>query len=503
MTKQIKDFVAAQEANFPRVLQYFGRRGANSEGALGSTEELFRLAFEFWLDGGRESAQLGWLLRRAGNRANATIRPTLPLPAQDSALAQALRRLPETDRELLILIHWDGLSGAELAQVLASTNRQAVKAAGGARTRLVEQLEQLPHRELEEKSDPPGAAGQPGTPDSDAPGEYLRHGSGPLAQELLELDPLAGGTEDISLARSVLQNVIAPGSKTRAMSSRSQRTSKERRNQKPLIAVVLVASAAAITLGAGALLILPDPSSGTSTAVGTPADTQYLRQLVAKTSYGPFKRWSTFTALNKTVSFDLPPGWTVDALSSGSTFGDSGRIRAAVSNSSSVQVAVLDSGYSAFGPPVDCKKGGYELSTLDSAPVPGVPSSELGNPAGFVYRIVQDKHSGAVTASLGIVTNSFPSGAGSCIQLNLAALPAGGDRASYFSFADQQILQPVPAAAAAQGLGPSLHTFDTVDQAEWYMQSAEYQDFKRMLVSLKLVPQSTGSAGLAAGTGHR
>lgn len=502
MKTQGEDFVVAQEPNFVRVLHYFGRRGVNSVDALAGTEDLFRLAFAAWLDGGDEAAQLGWLLRQAGNPANTKIRPELRWPAQDSALTRALGALPETDREMLTLIHWDALSGAELAQVLAGSSRQAGKAARGARTRLVEQLGRLSCGRLEEQPGPSTTAGQPAAADLAAGAEYLRHGSGPLAQELQELDPLAGMTEDISLARSVLQDVSAAGSQMHLLSSRFRRTANHRRNRKPLIAVVAVAAAVAVTLGAGALLTLPDPSAKTSAAPGTPADAQYLRQLVAKTSYGPFARWSTFTALNKSVSFDLPPGWTVHALSSGSTFGDSGRIRAAVSNSSSAEVAVLDSGYSSFSGPGKCAKGGYELSTLDAAAVPGVPASALGNPAGFVYRILRDKHSGVVTASLGIVTNSFPYEAGSCMQLNVAALPAGPDQASYFSFADQQILQPVPAAAPAQGLGPELHTFDTVDQAKSYMQSAEYRAFKRMLVSLKLGPQATGSAGVAAGTGH-
>jgi RNA polymerase sigma-70 factor (ECF subfamily) len=44
--------------------------------------------------------------------------PTPPLEVADRGLAQAMNRLEESDRELLMLVAWEGLSPAEAAAVL-------------------------------------------------------------------------------------------------------------------------------------------------------------------------------------------------------------------------------------------------------------------------------------------------------------------------------------------------------------------------------------------------
>jgi RNA polymerase sigma-70 factor (ECF subfamily) len=65
----------------------------------------------------------------------------------DAALAEALARLSESDRELLLLIAWDGLSPAEAATVLG------IKPAT-ARVRLLRARRRLTHALSRERSDP-------------------------------------------------------------------------------------------------------------------------------------------------------------------------------------------------------------------------------------------------------------------------------------------------------------------------------------------------------------
>jgi RNA polymerase sigma-70 factor, ECF subfamily len=85
----------------------------------------------------------------AGNSASASFDPGEGALAgiTDPALAVALARLSESDRELLLLIAWDGLSAAEAAAVLA------IKPAT-ARVRLLRARRRLTQALSRERSDP-------------------------------------------------------------------------------------------------------------------------------------------------------------------------------------------------------------------------------------------------------------------------------------------------------------------------------------------------------------
>lgn len=77
--------------------------------------------------------------------------PAAPPPASDPSLADALDRLPETDREVLQLWAWEGLAPREIAVVLGITSNAASIRLHRATTRLRTDL--LPRKD-------PGTPGQ-------------------------------------------------------------------------------------------------------------------------------------------------------------------------------------------------------------------------------------------------------------------------------------------------------------------------------------------------------
>lgn len=137
------------------LLAYFERRVARREDAADLVGEVMLQAWRRAdvLPDDAERQRM-WLFTIAGNvltnhrrsavrrtaladRLRATLRSAPPEPAvaEDAAVRDAVRRLPDQQRELVMLVHWDGFTLAEAAIVLgvnASTARSRYAAARAA-----------------------------------------------------------------------------------------------------------------------------------------------------------------------------------------------------------------------------------------------------------------------------------------------------------------------------------------------------------------------------------
>lgn len=142
---------------YDSVLRYALRRLPGRAQADDVAAEVFASAWRVWQKG--DPLALPWLLHVARNKiADHYRRESRERTAQRSfgerlddaeALSQddhvdlwrALRRLGEREREALTLAYWDGLSGAEIAQVLGCTPATAWAVLSRGRKRLRKLLE--------------------------------------------------------------------------------------------------------------------------------------------------------------------------------------------------------------------------------------------------------------------------------------------------------------------------------------------------------------------------
>ena len=93
--------------------------------------------------------------RRAGalrSRLAANYAPRLPADAGDGVLRQALNQLREHDRELLLLVAWEGLEPDQVAAMLGCSKGAVATRLHRARTRLAAALARL-EREQQTSSD--------------------------------------------------------------------------------------------------------------------------------------------------------------------------------------------------------------------------------------------------------------------------------------------------------------------------------------------------------------
>lgn len=132
-----ESFLALHEEFKPRVLGYVRRRISCDATAEEIAADVFRIAWQKWES--EPNPSIGWLLKVARNligneyRARARagqlqdrLRESERLKAQGgdggvdrAAIAAALGRLREKDREILLLIYWEDLPLAEVATVLS------------------------------------------------------------------------------------------------------------------------------------------------------------------------------------------------------------------------------------------------------------------------------------------------------------------------------------------------------------------------------------------------
>ncbi|MFI0819759.1 RNA polymerase sigma factor [Streptomyces sp. NPDC021098] len=136
MTRSERDraarFTDLYVRDHPRVCAFVYRRSGDRGAAEELTAEVFRTAWERMTAG--HDVGNGWLFVTARNllsnhhrsmarltELHRTIADALgraPASGQDSAVLDALDRLPPAHREVLLLSYWDGLSAAEAGEVL-------------------------------------------------------------------------------------------------------------------------------------------------------------------------------------------------------------------------------------------------------------------------------------------------------------------------------------------------------------------------------------------------
>lgn len=135
MPERRKAFTELFDAHFPAVLQYLQRRCRTAEDAEDIAADVFRIAWE--KQGPRHPFSRAWLLKVASNALTDYYRRRARFSDVETALArgveepgadadltdrmavrEVLLTLPPREQEALRLTYWDGLSGAEVAEVL-------------------------------------------------------------------------------------------------------------------------------------------------------------------------------------------------------------------------------------------------------------------------------------------------------------------------------------------------------------------------------------------------
>lgn len=155
------DFTEIFNAHWPRVCAYVARR-TRAPVAEDVAAEVFAIAWRRREELPRDV--LPWLLRTAANllrnqwradarRAEISERIGPPVPARSSAetaaqradaraVIAALARLTDNEREVIMLIHWDGLSAAQAAKVIGCSHVAARTRLMRARRALVAALDE-------------------------------------------------------------------------------------------------------------------------------------------------------------------------------------------------------------------------------------------------------------------------------------------------------------------------------------------------------------------------
>jgi RNA polymerase sigma factor (sigma-70 family) len=159
-----EQFRAVYEENRPRVIAYALRRTRSPEDAADIVAETFTIAWRrledvprgevaiLWLyatarrvlaNHGRRVRRRNELVGRIGAELAAGLARVEP-PDEESVVARAaLSRLGEDDRELLMLVGWEGLGAAQLACVLGCSEVAARIRLHRARSRLATAMHEL------------------------------------------------------------------------------------------------------------------------------------------------------------------------------------------------------------------------------------------------------------------------------------------------------------------------------------------------------------------------
>jgi hypothetical protein len=175
------------------------------------------------------------------------------------------------------------------------------------------------------------------------------------------------------------------------------------------------------------------------------------------------------------ATFEHPPGWTVSEAPQ--TIGEGSYNTVEVKNSAGKTMSTLHLVYDATGGPVCTNPKPFE--TIDSVvvdiPQKAAKLKEFARgPSAFVFRVIEgDK----VYGSMALADGDLAPQTTTCGLYNGIL---GPDSVPFAHFGDTVWLM-------ADGRNAPL-TFDSLAEAEAYMETQEYQDIKRMLVSLALQP---------------
>ncbi len=272
----------------------------------------------------------------------------------------------------------------------------------------------------------------------------------------------------------------------------------DRKQRRARLAGVLTLAAAAVTVGVlvatnlGSLTTAPVPAgtvaptaTAAASASATPSASMTPSVTPTPTSTPAPVAWSTFTDATGQATFQLPASWT--ASQKPQTIEGSSYNTVEVKNPSGKTVSTLSLVYDGTAGPV-CPVP-KPFSTLDSV-VLDIPQKAgklkefPRGPSEFVFRIVQGDR---VYGSMALTDRDLSADTTTCGLYNSIL---GPDNVPFAQFGDALWLKPDGENAAL--------TFASVAEAKAYMQTQEYQDIKRMLVSLSLTPTSTRFTSAAA-----
>ncbi|MBT2597771.1 hypothetical protein [Arthrobacter sp. ISL-72] len=262
-----------------------------------------------------------------------------------------------------------------------------------------------------------------------------------------------------------------------------------RRRRRAKVAALLTIAVAAVAAGVlvagnlGALTSAPEPAStvaaATETATATPTTSATATPTPTPTptatpSAAP-AAWTKFTDATGQATFEHPVGWTV--TEEPQTIQGAGYNVIGVNNSAGKKVATLDLIYdraAGYTCPVPKPYNTLDAVALD-IPQKAAKLKELPRgPSEFVFRVIQ---SDKVYGSMALNDAELAPGTTTCVLYNSIL---GPEDTPTVSFGDTWSLQQ-------DGKDAPL-TFGSVAEAEAYMQTQEYRDMKRMLISLELRP---------------
>lgn len=272
----------------------------------------------------------------------------------------------------------------------------------------------------------------------------------------------------------------------------------EARRRRARLAGLLTIAAAAVTAGVlvttnlGSLTTAPAPANTASveaaseypTPTPTPTPSAFASPTPTPTPTAAPVAWTTFTDSSGQATFELPVGWTVQETlqPSGFDFGYWGS-SIVVMNEAAKVMAKIQPAPDAAG--AQCSPVPY--STLDAVAldIPQAPTTgEYVGPTQFKFRIIEGA---AVYGAMAVDSSSMPATGSAC---QLSSTIQGPNDVPALTFGSSMFLN-------ATGTDAQL-TFASVAEAEAYMQTQEYKDIKRMLVSLSLKPTSRSYVSVAA-----
>ncbi|GGK81941.1 RNA polymerase sigma factor [Mangrovihabitans endophyticus] len=160
MSDDVARFGRIYDANYDRLLGYALRRTDSQEDAADVVAETFLTAWRRLADVPEDDEARLWLYgvarrvlanhhrglnryRRVRERLSRAVAPMPPEPApgeQATAITAAFRRLSELDRELLLLVGWEGLDMPQIGSVLGCTPATARVRLHRARARFAREL---------------------------------------------------------------------------------------------------------------------------------------------------------------------------------------------------------------------------------------------------------------------------------------------------------------------------------------------------------------------------
>ncbi len=182
------------------------------------------------------------------------------------------------------------------------------------------------------------------------------------------------------------------------------------------------------------------------------------------------EKWKVFTDSRKTLSFELPDDWTVKVVPEKRK----DALRLEVRMPEGKVVATLNTHIEGLGGACQ-PESARTYTVLASIPM-DIPSNNTTSGAvepRFVYRLIQgDTH---YYASYGITDHSAGIDGTACLVYNTVTSKQLG----IYMFGDVLQFTSDPAGS------PGLRAFATVNDAQAYMLSSEYQNIQKMVTSLK------------------